>query len=128
MNIQNPILFDGSMHGGCQNGVEAPGYTRLSYGAERGRELASSILNSSGHYLNNMTEGNPYTCCVVLNYRDPAGIGFSYMIETFGGLYSDSELNSYFSESDLMKSKKLSCSMSDVDILRYEGIINTYNI
>lgn len=128
MNIQNPILFDGSMHGGCQNGVEAPGYTRLSYGAERGRELASSILNSSGHYLNNMTEGNPYTWCVVLNYRDPAGIGFSYMIETFGGLYSDSELNSSFSEFDLMKSKKLSCSMSDVDILRYEGIINTYNI
>lgn len=130
-NIKNPLTTPTDIigHGGSQN--SHGGYATYKYTGHRegyGTEIANGLLSSPPHYINNTstTKDTKYAWCVVLRYYDPAGVGFSVMIETFNGLYSDEEQDSMWSESVLLKENSITCSLEPEVYARYKSIYDTY--
>ena len=130
-NIKNPLTTPTDIigHGGSQN--SHGGYATYKYTGHRegyGTEIANGLLSSPPHYINNTstTKDTKYAWCVVLRYYDPAGVGFSVMIETFNGLYSDEEQDSMWSESVLLKENSITCSLEPDVYARYKSIYDTY--
>ena len=130
-NIKNPLSTPTDIigHGGSQN--SHGGYATYKYTGHRegyGTEIANGLLSSPPHYINNTstTKDTKYAWCVVLRYYDPSGVGFSVMIETFNGLYSDEEQDSMWSESVLLKENSITCSLEPEVYARYKSIYDTY--
>ena len=130
-NIKNPLTTPTDIigHGGSQN--SHGGFATYKYTGHRegyGTEIANGLLSSPPHYINNTstTKDTKYAWCVVLRYYDPAGVGFSVMIETFNGLYSDEEQDSMWSESVLLKENSITCSLESEVYARYKSIYDTY--
>lgn len=130
-NIKNPLTTPTDIigHGGSQN--SHGGYATYKYTSHRegyGTEIANGLLSSPPHYINNTstTRDTKYAWCVVLRYYDPAGVGFSVMIETFNGLYSDEEQDSMWSESTLLRENGITCSLEPEVYVRYKSIYDTY--
>lgn len=130
-NIKNPLTTPTDIigHGGSQN--SHGGFATYKYTGHRegyGTEIANGLLSSPPHYINNTstTKDTKYAWCVVLRYYDPAGVGFSVMIETFNGLYSDEEQDSMWSESVLLKENSITCSLEPEVYARYKSIYDTY--
>lgn len=130
-NIKNPLTTPTDIigHGGSQN--SHGGYATYKYTGHRegyGTEIANGLLSSPPHYINNTstTKDTKYAWCVVLRYYDPTGVGFSVMIETFNGLYSDEEQDSMWSESVLLKENSITCSLEPEVYARYKSIYDTY--
>ena len=115
-------------HGGGQNGIGGFGASGSVYGKTNGEGFAKGLLDSPGHYQNNMCREDHYGAVAILVFEDPTELVLETAIETFGGLYSDEELREKFDADMINKENQSIVGLDSIQYDRFKTLVNTHTI